>query len=47
MCLEVYVNARNGMCVLKNNMCVLKTTIGSACELAEPKVIQFLEQSKV
>ena len=47
MCLEVYVIARNGMCVLKNNMCVLETTIGSACEPAEPKVSQFLGQSKV
>ena len=40
MCLEVYANARNGMCVLK-------TTIGSACKPAEPKVSQFLGQSKV
>ena len=40
MCLEVYANARNGMCVLE-------TIIGSACEPTEPKVSQFLGQSKV
>ena len=41
MCLEVYGEDT------RHDMCVLKTTIGSACEPTEPKVSQFVGQSKV